>query len=263
MSEQPALGELNTVAELDPALDRLEEAWSDKPPQANSRYPVSDSLMVSVIALATHTHALTRAARVLLSDGSLVRQAAPIVRSALENALTAQWLYQYGAEALDAFLNENTRQGTNLVRSIQTEGWFAAGEAPTLSNPVPSLVDDAGRSFQRRCSDLTSGPAYTIYRVLSSLSHPGGATVTHYARFSEPPAIVLRPPPAEEEKVLMRWTCAVACVWAGRVTDLNDRNHPKRQFYRSLARELGTNDLMQKTEGGWLRSNTRGTRSRP
>lgn len=269
MGEDDAVGSLELSEGLVLAANRLLEIWADKPRVATNRHPIIDSRSATIVALAAHAHRLVDGALSLIVERRLVRESAPLVRGAFENAITAQWLYQYDEAALNAFLNESSRQSRNFLQAALENNWIDEVRAGALRNAsldsvAPTEIDDAGRIFHRRCLDLDGpGPVlYAYYRALSALTHPGSATVSFYADLSStPPTITLSPNATNSERNLLLLLSAFACIWAGRIVDLNDQQHPNRENYRYWADKLNVRDVLQKSAEGKLRAKSRRRKS--
>ncbi len=255
--------ETERVEELRSILDELLMIWDDRPEKTSvgKGRTIEPARLAVVLALASHTHRLARAAMTLHAvDMDL--EAMPLVRGVLEYGLTAQWMFHNEAEALAGFINEQQRQRRAAGKTILELGWGNADEITAIiekATGFPSTGDGPARSFQQLCNDFAPlGPQmYAVYRVLSGYTHVGYHVVDSYLAGGD--RISIRIDPGESlAEISWLWTLCAGCMWASRAADMLDRNRPHREPLRRIARALkapGTPDLHPKA---WLRS--RGTR---
>lgn len=142
-----------------------------------------------VHSLAAHVHRLYAPVARLLDDGWIV-ESMPLVRSAYEAALTAQWVAQT-ADGANAFVNEDVRKRNQLERTAQAgvpDSIRGDTSIPhTDLEPLETSAAGSARNFEQLCKDLTPGgaSAYFPYRVLSMHSHPSLASVDDYLDTNE------------------------------------------------------------------------------
>lgn len=91
MSER---AEAERVGELRNTLDELLTIWDDRPDKTSvgKDRPMEPARLAVVLAFASHTHRLARAA-MHLHEAGMDLEAMPLVRVALEHGLTAQWMF--------------------------------------------------------------------------------------------------------------------------------------------------------------------------
>ncbi|MCR3748985.1 DUF5677 domain-containing protein [Lentzea californiensis] len=176
MSER---AEAERVKELRRTLDELLTLWDDRPDKTSvgKGRVVSPARLAVVLALASHTHRLARAA-MHLHESDMNLEAMPLVRGALEHGLTAQWMFHNEEEALAGFINEQQRQRRAAGKAMLELGWGEVDEVTAIienSVVIPSAGDGPARNFQQLCDDFAPlGPQmYAVHRVLSGYTHVG------------------------------------------------------------------------------------------
>jgi len=232
-------------------LDRLLAHWDSldvTQPSLRGRPDVTPARALTVWGLAAHAHAQARFIRKVGDAGAEV---APIVRTAYECALSAQWIITRGPKALPAFLNEGARQRLNLDKSMREAQW--AGMTQNIVDQLEAErlpkgdLDDQAKQVHKIIYDFQVGPTlYAVYRVLSSFSHASIAVVDSYQQDdpSSPIGLALlrigRPAGVGSWEWILVWTL----VWAGRALDWITLDSPSRHFYKAIARESGMPDAV-------------------
>lgn len=256
MSER---AEAERVEELWNTLGELLTIWDDRPDKTSvdrGRQMERQRLAI-VLALASHTHRLARAA-MHLHEAGMDLEAMPLVRGALEYGLTAQWMVHNDEEALAAFVNEQQRQRRLTGEVLLRVGWGEVDKVTAVidkSVVAPSTGDALTRSFQQLCDDFAPlGPQmYAVYRVLSGHTHVGYHVVDSYLELDG--GINIRTEPSKPlATVSWLWTLCAGCMWASRAADMLDRNRPHRQALRRIARVLRTPGTPTLHPRSWLRS---------
>lgn len=233
------------VLSLDETLDvaaSLLSGWdSNQPPREFCpRRGVDHGRFACVYGLAAHAHQLARTA-VTLYQANLALEASPTVRSAYEHGLTAMWVAQYPSAAR-ALVNESCRNRRNTLDSAKRAGWAEAVKIAKETvdwEPVASPLDKTAKHMEKLCEALTPGgtEAYSIYRLMSMMSHPGAYLVDYYVH-KEPIAVQARPKEFDRPEVWMFMTCC-SIVWAGRAVDMLHKEHSRRNELRVAAKKLG------------------------
>lgn len=251
--------EAERVEELRSTLGELLTIWDDRPDKTSvgKDRPMEPARLAVVLALASHTHRLARAAMHLHKAG-MDLEAMPLVRGALEHGLTAQWMVHNEEEALAGFINEQQRQRRATGKAMLKIGWGEVEEVTSIiekSVVVPSTGDGPARSFQQLCEDFDpmGSHMYAVYRALSGYTHAGHHIVDSYLNLGDTIKIRINPGKPLPTAAWL-WTLCAGCMWASRAADMLDRNRPHRQPLRRIARVLrtpGTPDLHPKA---WLRS---------
>ena len=207
---------------------------------------------LGVHALAAHVHRLYVPGSRLLDDG-WVMESLPLIRTAYQCALTAQWISE-AEVAANAFFNEDLGQRRQAEETAQRGvaesvrgGYSIAGI--DLRDLETSAAGPAG-NFGQLCGDLIPGgdSAYFGYRVMSMYAHPSVALVDEYlatddsGQFS---GLMLSP----KDKSSGAWRCVLVAtlVWAGRALDYFDMAHRRRIQLRTAARDLGVESALQLT----------------
>lgn len=228
------------------------------------------SRLVSVTGLARHVHELADGV-LLLVDAKHRNVALPLVRSAMECALTSVWLAQ---SEDDAAVLSFTREGIRLRRATVDNMRNAASEvfrngADQIPDVDMSLVpksddDDVARNFQRLCADLTPAgdDAYVLYRLLSSYAHASTAVPDLYweSGVDEESELYALPKPKEvyEDGIVLGLTIS-SMIWASRAFSYflsPDRRRIYGNYLRAQARKVGIKDDIQLSEAYWIRKNT-------
>ena len=144
---------------------------------------------LGVHALAAHVHRLYVPGSRLLDDG-WVMESLPLIRTAYQCALTAQWMAETEVAA-NAFFNEDLGQRRQAEETAQRGvaesvrgGYSIAGI--DLRGLETSAAGPAG-NFGQLCGDLIPGgdSAYFGYRVMSMYAHPSVALVDEYLATDE------------------------------------------------------------------------------
>lgn len=206
-----------------------------------------------VHSLAAHVHRLYAPATRLLDEGWIV-ESMPLIRSAYEAALTAQWVAQTN-DGVNAFVNEDVRKRNQLERTAQAgvpDSIRGAASIPHIDlEPLETSAAGSARNFEQLCSDLTPGgaSAYFPYRVLSMHSHPSLASVDDYLDTNDAGHLTgMRLDPNQPERLPWRGIAVSSLVWAGRAVDFFDEANRRRSQLRHAATSLGIESALQLTE---------------
>jgi hypothetical protein len=95
------------------------------------------------------------------------------------------------------------------------------------------------RRFQAQCDEIApKRELYSVYRYLCGYAHPSATSASEFVECTtEPPS--LRAQPKEITASVVEVTLAMCLIWAGRAFDEMINGKPRKQFLRSVARELG------------------------
>lgn len=255
----PERAEAERVEELCSILDELLMIWDDRPEKTSvgKGRVVTPGRLGVVLALASHTHRLARAAMLLHKSG-MGLEAMPMVRGALEYGLTAQWMVHNEEQAFMGFINEQQRQRRASGKAMLELGWGEVDEVTAIIDDcimTPSTWDGPARNFQQLCDDFAPlGPQmYAVYRLLSGFTHVGYHVVDCYLVPGE--EVRIRVNPGEPVATISwLWTLCAGCMWASRAADMLDRDRPHRQALRRIARDLRTPGTPALHARAWLRS---------
>ena len=214
---------------------------------------------VAVIAgLAAHVNGLATAGFDLFERGDWL-VAMPIVRSAYECAIRAQWINQV-PDAGDGFLAEDSRQMGNYERTLsEAQSETMRDAASRISHRIVSDYGDAtseARRFDLACRDLEPAgvDAYAIYRALSQYVHPSVLLVDQYLRDREGSVEVLASARRGGGSV---WAgiLASSLVWATSVVEFHARDREFKRATRAAAGQLSIEPILKMSDAGWLRNN--------
>lgn len=229
----------------------------------NSRArPIAEYPMLH--GLASHCHRVASAALRLIEDG-LVLEAVPLIRTAYECAITAQWIAQT-PDAFAAVSQRAVRTHDAYLRTVESAGLRSRldDEQP---DPHPEAVEairsmetsatGGASNFEQLCMDLrpVGQQGYALYRIMSSLSHATVASADRYMAFDDGPGLglTLMLEPRQPDTTSWLGILLSAMIWAGRAVDFREKEHTRRNQLRRLAREIGTVDVLQPSEQARLR----------
>lgn len=243
MSEPTLLGE----PELLELLRSLLKGWETLPPETAARSKdISEAQLVTVFGLAAHTHRLAAATDVLWRE-SMRLEAMPLIRGAMEHALTAQFTAQ-ARDAVFGLLNDYAKKRNSLNEEIVKAGWSGADKLVSDLDDwgqVDTPTTVSARNFQQLCTDLEPGgaEAYALYRLLSGLSHAGGMIVDEYAE-DGPLRLSVMPDKFAAAPGWLGLLCA-SVVWAGRAFDMITRGNIRREDLHQAAKKLSIKPELQ------------------
>lgn len=237
--------ELPRGAELVAFAQKLIRLWdqhADRPFNIEGGRQPAGAVMAR--ALTMHTVELGRAILVLYKNG-MTFQAVPLVRHAMESAMTAAWLsvqdragigmVRSGENSRRQIFEDLERQGRTYPEHIRTE------IAKTLED---LKADDApeARKLEARFKAVIGGDGmYVMYRMASGLSHPGTALTDHYVVAAEEADLgvefVVNKTFEESEAWLGIYVCMA--ILAQTATDNLDSKHPHKTQLRKAANRIG------------------------
>jgi hypothetical protein len=240
-----------TVDELHSASRELLKLWHARTQISPHRNGPgnADAKLHAVNGMSSHAFRLAETA-IHLVRIDLALESAPVVRLALECALTAMWTALV-PDGVEAMLNEDFRSRRNIATTLRdTPAWVQAG----LDVPHPSDEDydtsstAQARRFNQLCDDLIPGGSelYSYYRLLSWFSHPTNYIIDRYGSLDESDdglRLQLRlrrtPTPNGEEPQLYAHFSAMAMVIAAAAVDALDVDHSDRSAIKELADRVG------------------------
>ncbi|MGW5130738.1 DUF5677 domain-containing protein [Streptomyces sp. NPDC004135] len=187
----------------------------------------------------SEVHRLAEASLHLVDLGHR-HEALILLRTMFETTISLHWLSQKGdAGALGVFA-----EGSRVSRA-------AAQDLQKGFNVPPDLIDsikgtqvektdesEIFRKFQAQCDEVDPTRAlYSVYRYLCGYAHPSATSASEFIEWTtEPPS--LRTLPKEGSASVVEVTVAMCLIWAGRAFDEMIKGKPRKQFLRSVAREL-------------------------
>ncbi|WP_066589216.1 DUF5677 domain-containing protein [Cellulomonas timonensis] len=250
--------------ELQSALRSLIADWNSATTTGSIGMGRRDHMLIglTVYGLTAQVYHLAEAALVLDEHG-LDQAAIPLVRQAIECAITAVWLERSGYPEVLSLIREQTRQQRNAIEEFVKVG--AKFDDPTAQQRVAAELDGllrtqtpAGEKFAARCDELAGANAYyALYRVASSTSHASTAVVDRYlegAHLDEdaPAGIALlgRPEVAEDETLGGVSNMLDMGVLATSAWSRIDKRHTARTAMKHLCRVLEIPYRMELTAHG-------------
>lgn len=208
----------------------------------------------AIFAMGRHSVETAHAAVELIAAGrDLV--AMPLVRSAYESALTAQWLF-HSDLAIGAFLREDVRHRRLLSERMARSAFESVrNSARRFAHTESSYIDELlaapeGGNIEQRCQAFEGGlDLYNYYRLMCSLVHPGATLADFYCEISDesPLGLALKTEPSSLDTDGWIYFCIVSGVWALRALDHLDQNRRDRGQLRRIARELGFSQTLKLT----------------
>lgn len=189
-----------------------------------------------------------------LYERGLTLEAMPLVRTAYEFAVTAQWAAD-SREGIFAIYNEELRNRRALAATMRQSASKVFQEAapdvdPTDWERIDTVADVQGRRFSERCVALASAGhhAYGLYRAMSAFCHPSASLADHYLQADDSQAgarLCWDPDQFDHDSWLFLTVASV--VWAARAIDNMNRDHPNRELLRGAAHDLGIPDVLRLT----------------
>lgn len=182
--------------------------------------------------------------------------ATPMVRACFEQSLTAHWIAQVD-DAYQAVGQEYVRQRRNLAKGLResavgafkvTAGNVEAAVQVDLRQ-LETLSTSPARYFDKMCADLVPGgkEAYSYYRVMSMESHASVLVADQWlhAPHGRDGRLQLNPKPQPRSEEPWLYLLAASLIWAGRALDFFDETRSRRDYLRSMAREVGVAQHLQ------------------
>lgn len=176
-----------------------------------------------------------------LVDAGHGHEALILLRTMFETTISLHWLSQKGdAGALGVFA-EGTRLNRAAAEDMQ-KGFNVPQDLIDLIKGAPAEKTDESeifRKFQAQCDEIApKRELYSVYRYLCGYAHPSATSASEFVEWTtEPPS--LRAQPKGSAVSLVEVTLAMCLIWAGRAFDDMINGKPRKQFLRSVARELG------------------------
>lgn len=183
-------------------------------------------------------HRLAEAALHLVDLG-YGHESLPLLRTMFETTISLHWLSQKGDAGALGVLAEGGR--TNRAALTDLEKAFKLPQDlidVIKSEPVEKTDEsEAFRKFQAQCDEIDpKRELYSVYRHLCGYAHPSTVGAFEFIETAtEPPS--LRSEPRTGNSVV-EVTAAMCVIWAGRAFDEMVSGKPRKQFLRSVARDL-------------------------
>lgn len=123
-------------------------------------------------------------AYLVLVDANMQREGVPVVRTALEHVLTAQWAY-LTVGGLDRLRVETDRDRKHHYQQLAT--WLKNGEIQDAAEALPQALGKGLPKFAEMLRGLDADDKFlaTSYNVLSQVVHVAHGTVTSFLDLAE------------------------------------------------------------------------------
>jgi hypothetical protein len=192
--------------------------------------PGKTKLFETVFPLAAHAVNQVRAA-LLLADHGYAFPGQANARSAVEHAITVQWmlLTHDGHSRVAAELLRHYKAVLNGARNFTDLEGVGDG-LPDVKSEGPA------RSFERMCLRFDeSRSLYVMHRRLSESVHPSLGTITEYLDHGDEEVSALSLEPKSEPDVDFIWACALSAVFAVSALETLRRGRPFKAKIRKIA----------------------------
>lgn len=201
---------------------------------------------VLIRGLAAHAVDCARAVLTLYQAKQPVA-AVPIVRTLMEDALAAAWLLGE-PDAWRSFISDGSKQRAIALRGIlsrdpgdkQSEVAARLKESKDL---IERLGDPTNHLIEQRYRTLDGGDGglYLLYRLASSLSHPGPTIIDLYTGFDTrtPLGMHYRDHAAHTTAAMWIGVAAAHLLHALKVWDICQADHPDQERLHAIANRLG------------------------
>lgn len=245
-------------AEIRQILGTLIGDWHATPPSVRIVPRESIAIGVTVFGLTAHVYALAEGV-MSLYDADQDLAAVPLVREAIECAVTAVWVDLAGYAGAHALLYEQTKSRRNALKAYVDMGMPSQDDVTQLDAELAaSLKTNTGarQNFEQRCREIEGGPwMYALYRAASQVSHATMSVVEMYMGEAgiddDAPhglGLALRPA-AYSPDAWLRYLL-VAVVQATSPWSRLDKAHTHRTVMKALNTRLGTRYRQQFTAEG-------------
>lgn len=222
-------------------LRSLCEGWRELHAERTSAYMQNrDGREVAPVVYGLTAHVYYLAESVLLLDAQGRQTAAiPLVRMALECALTASWVELGGAAASRALVAEENRNKDLTFDSFRVMNFhLSADERERFDEELSefgSYADRAGRNFYARCEEVAIGAnMYALYRVASASSHAGTKITDKYIRTSDD-GLSLNPQSREDDFDIWIALLVALVIMSDLALCRLGRREPRRTRLKELA----------------------------
>ena len=183
-------------------------------------------------------HAINQVrAALLLVDHGYAFPAEANARSALEHAVTVQWMtFTHGGRK--AVAAELIRDFAAVVNDAKH--FTDVPEGLTLKAPAGYSSDGPARTFERMCMRFDdSRSLYVMYRRLSGSIHPSLTSVGQYLDHGEERVTGLNLEPDPTPDVDLMWACGLSAVFAVSALETLRRAKPYKAKIRKIAEAAG------------------------
>ncbi|MGW1557869.1 DUF5677 domain-containing protein [Streptomyces sp. NPDC002144] len=188
----------------------------------------------------TEVHRLAEASLHLVDRG-YGHEALILLRTIFETTISLHWLWQKGDAGARGVFAEGSRVNRAAAEDMQKGFNVPQDLIDSIKGAPVEKTDESEifRRFQAQCDEIAPNrELYAVYRYLCGYAHPSATSASEFVEWaSEPPS--LRSEPKEGVASVVEVTLAMCLIWAGRAFDEMISGKPRKQFLRSMSRELG------------------------
>lgn len=235
--------------EIRATLRELIDTWHGTAVPVEMRVRTHSLIGLTVYGLTAHTYVLAEGV-LTLDAAHQPRAATPLIRQALECAITAQWVELAGYPAALALLHDQARNSKNTIGAFAAAGFDVAPElVERLAADLAAAFEtktSAGRVLEQRCKEIQGATAlYATYRQMSATCHAGSDVVDLYVHQIErtptnPLGAGLATLPKAEAADAALGMMLVSVMTATSAWSRIDARHTHRTRMKQLHRRLGT-----------------------
>ena len=180
-----------------------------------------------------------------LVDAGYGHEALILLRTMFETTISLHWLSQKRDAGARGVLAEGDRTSRATLTDLEKAFTLPEDLIDAIKNLPNEKTDESEifRKFQAQCDEIDpKRELYSVYRHLCGYAHP---STTGAFAFIEPGTTVpsLRIEPRTGVSVVEA-TAAMCLIWSGRAFDEMVNGKPRKQFLRSVARELGLPSIL-------------------
>ncbi|MFE0731768.1 DUF5677 domain-containing protein [Streptomyces antibioticus] len=176
-----------------------------------------------------------------LVDRGYGHEALILLRTMFETTISLHWLSQKGDAAALGVFAEGDRVNRAAAEDMQKGFNVPQDLIDSIKGAPVEKTDESEifRKFQAQCDEIDpKRELYSVYRYLCGYAHPSATSASEFVEWTtEPPS--LRAEPKKGAASVVEATLAMCLIWAGRAFDEMINGKPRKQFLRSMARELG------------------------
>lgn len=196
--------------------------------------PSKQQLFETAFPFAAHAINQVRAA-LLLIDAGYAFPAESNARSAIEHAVTVQWMI-FTHDGRKAVAAELIRDFAAVVNDAKN--FTELPDDLTLRPPDGYTSDGPARSFEKMCRRFDdSRSLYVMYRRLSGSVHPSLSSITQYLDHGEEQVTGLNLEPDPTPDVDLMWACGLAAVFSVSALETLRHSRPYKAKIRKIAEE--------------------------
>ncbi|WP_326721708.1 DUF5677 domain-containing protein [Streptomyces sp. NBC_00243] len=192
----------------------------------------------------TEVHRLAESSLHLVDLG-YAHEALILLRTMLETTVSLHWLSQKGDSGALGVFAEGDRLNRAAAADME-KGFNVPQDLIDVIKNVPVEKTDESeifRKFQAQCDEIDpKRELYSVYRFLCGYAHPSSVGAFAFVEpMTKPPSLRSAP---KAQGSMVEVTAAMCLIWAGRAFDEMINGKPRKQFLRSVARELGLKPIL-------------------